>query len=179
MSNIKLLKRGDVEILPRTKTQAVSMDDGTSFDSKIELLSHSNDILINTKKSIENTIGAEVNDIATQLNLLEETKELLKTKLTEKGLDVASENNFYNLADKVGEIQSGGLKFNIKNNYAELSKPPSSAYEGEYVSFKSGNALFEIISESGNEIPFLSSSGFGDKTINFVMPSENITINPK
>lgn len=35
----------------------------------------------------------------------EETKALLKTRLTEKGLDVASENNFYNLADKVGEIE--------------------------------------------------------------------------
>lgn len=38
----------------------------------------------------------------------EETKALLKTRLTEKGLDVASENNFYNLADKVGEIETVG-----------------------------------------------------------------------
>lgn len=44
---------------------------------------------------------------ADKLARLNETKALLKTRLTEKGLDVASENNFYNLADKVGEIKSG------------------------------------------------------------------------
>lgn len=44
---------------------------------------------------------------ADKLARLNETKALLKTRLTEKGLDVASENNFYNLADKVGEIPSG------------------------------------------------------------------------
>lgn len=31
----------------------------------------------------------------------------MKTRLTEKGVDVTSEENFYNLADKVGEIQVG------------------------------------------------------------------------
>ena len=46
---------------------------------------------------------------ADKLARLSETKALLKTRLTEKGLDVASENNFYNLADKVGEIQSGNI----------------------------------------------------------------------
>lgn len=44
---------------------------------------------------------------ADKLARLNETKALLKTRLTEKGVDVASENNFYNLADKVGEIQIG------------------------------------------------------------------------
>lgn len=44
---------------------------------------------------------------ADKLARLNETKALLKTRLTEKGLDVASENNFYNLANKVAEIQSG------------------------------------------------------------------------
>ena len=44
---------------------------------------------------------------ADKLARLNETKALLKTRLTEKGLDVASENNFYNLADKVREIQTG------------------------------------------------------------------------
>ena len=46
---------------------------------------------------------------ADKLARLSETKALLKTRLTEKGLDVASENNFYNLADKVGEISGGGI----------------------------------------------------------------------
>lgn len=106
-------------------------------------------------------------------------KAYIAQKITEKGVEASGSDTFQQLGDKVGEIKSGGLKFNIKNNYAEFSKPPSSAYEGEYVSFKAGSVSFEIISESGNEIPFLSSSGFGDVTINFVMPSENITINPK
>ena len=44
---------------------------------------------------------------AEKLNKLSETKALLKTRLTEKGVDVAAENNFHNLADKVGEIESG------------------------------------------------------------------------
>lgn len=39
-----------------------------------------------------------------KLARLDETKILLKQRLTEKGVDVASENNFYNLANKVGEI---------------------------------------------------------------------------
>lgn len=43
---------------------------------------------------------------ADKLARLNETKALLKTRLTEKGLDVASEDNFYNLANKVGEIQA-------------------------------------------------------------------------
>lgn len=43
---------------------------------------------------------------ADKLTRLSETKALLKTRLTEKGLDVASEDNFYNLANKVGEIES-------------------------------------------------------------------------
>lgn len=43
---------------------------------------------------------------ADKLARLNETKALLKTRLTEKGLDVASEDNFYNLANKVGEIQN-------------------------------------------------------------------------
>ena len=58
---------------------------------------------------------------ADKLARLNETKVLLKTRLADKGLDVASEDNFYNLADKVGEIQSG---FNIEtvtitNDYGE------------------------------------------------------------
>lgn len=44
---------------------------------------------------------------ADKLARLNETKALLKTRLTEKGIDVASEDNFYNLANKVGEIQVG------------------------------------------------------------------------
>ena len=47
---------------------------------------------------------------ADKLARLNETKALLKTRLTEKGLDVASEDNFYNLANKVGEIQSGSIE---------------------------------------------------------------------
>lgn len=56
---------------------------------------------------------------ADKLARLNETKALLKTRLTEKGLDVASENNFYNLANKVGEIQSGTIEvltYNINSS---------------------------------------------------------------
>lgn len=61
---------------------------------------------------------------ADKLARLNETKALLKTRLTEKGVDVASENNFYNLADKVGEIQSGGKieKCLIHISSSELQK---------------------------------------------------------
>lgn len=55
---------------------------------------------------------------------LNETKALLKTRLTEKGLDVASENNFYNLADKVGEIQSGAENFSITYNPVPVESTP-------------------------------------------------------
>ena len=52
---------------------------------------------------------------ADKLARLNETKVLLKTRLTEKGLDVAAENNFHNLADKVGEISSGGEMVNVEH----------------------------------------------------------------
>lgn len=63
---------------------------------------------------------------ADKLARLNETKALLKTRLTEKGVDVTSEENFYNLADKVGEIQSGStgkLKW-IKLNAVQTLAPP-------------------------------------------------------
>lgn len=146
---------------------------GTTADKLARL----NETKVSIKTAINDpTLGDKFADYPTSIT---NGKAYIAQKITEKGVEASGSDTFQQLGDKVGEIKSGGLKFNIKNNYAELSKPPSSAYEGEYVSFKSGNALFEIISESGNEIPFLSSSGFGEKTINFVMPSENITINPK
>ena len=45
--------------------------------------------------------------IADKLNKLDETKNLLRQRLTEKGLDVSNENNFYNLADSIQNIQTG------------------------------------------------------------------------
>ena len=67
---------------------------------------------------------------ADKLARLNETKALLKTRLTEKGLDVTSENNFYNLADKVGEIQSGStgkLEWIKLNAVQTLAAPPVAA----------------------------------------------------
>ncbi len=111
MANIELLKNGGTEVIPRTTTQAVCMDDGTSFDVAVQSFTEANDELASTKNALESTIGSVSEDIAAQLSQLNETKALLKTRLTEKGVDVTSEENFYNLADKVGEIQSGGKQF--------------------------------------------------------------------
>lgn len=67
---------------------------------------------------------------ADKLARLNETKALLKTRLTEKGLDVAAENNFHNLADKVGEIQGGGDIVTIMIE-PELNHPPTINYINE------------------------------------------------
>lgn len=45
--------------------------------------------------------------IAQKVSRLEDTKALLKQRLTEKGIDVSDENVFYRLADKVGDIVGG------------------------------------------------------------------------
>ena len=73
---------------------------------------------------------------ADKLARLNETKALLKTRLTEKGVDVASENNFYNLADKVGEIQSGSIEvltFNISSgDYTDIDTWWDQSANNEY-----------------------------------------------
>lgn len=84
----------------------------------------------------------------------EETKALLKTRLTEKGLDVASENNFYNLANKVGEISGFTIDF-----YNKL------ASHGEYLEYTENlegkNFVFFLMSVSGSEM--------GDSFYNYVI----------
>lgn len=71
-----------------------------------------------------------------KLARLNETKALLKTRLTEKGVDVASEENFYNLADKVGEIQSGSIEvltFNISSgDYTDINTWWDQSANNEY-----------------------------------------------
>ena len=49
-----------------------------------------------------------------KLGRLSETKELLKQRLTEKGVNVSNENVFYNLADKVGSVATGPEKTNLE-----------------------------------------------------------------
>lgn len=107
---------------------------------------------------------------ADKLARLNETKALLKTRLAEKGLDVASENNFYNLVNAISQIQGAesiiGECF-IKDSFGALSHvpiyrgfapldalaifntkydvEPENAANAEYISWaalKSGNYVF-------------------------------------
>lgn len=79
---------------------------------------------------------------ADKLARLSETKALLKTRLTEKGVDVTSEENFYNLADKVGEIQSGSTIEMCSVNLKVSGWPPFKIeliypfYDGETILIK-------------------------------------------
>lgn len=94
---------------------------------------------------------------ADKLARLNETKALLKTRLTEKGLDVASENNFYNLADKVGDIPTG---VEIKSYTETFSGGDSFTIPEEcenFVIFDTGFAsgtLGGIYTKDGNNIFF-------------------------
>lgn len=75
---------------------------------------------------------------ADKLTRLNETKALLKTRLTEKGLDVASENNFYNLADKVGEISGDDkIEYNITGS-GTFPLLPSKAKPGDVIVVSAG-----------------------------------------
>ena len=69
----------------------------------------------------------------------------MKTRLTEKGLDVASENNFYNLANKVGEIS--GFALNLDNKLSSY---------GEYLEYTENlegkNFVFFLMAAFGAEI---------------------------
>lgn len=116
---------------------------------------------------------------ADKLARLNETKALLKTRLTEKGIDVASENNFYNLADKVGEI-SGTKSFTITDIGTSTGFPPQ-ANPGEIVEFESGSRFItnDVKDELSNDIPVGQKSGsFPRYTLYyFVMPNSNVTVN--
>lgn len=82
---------------------------------------------------------------ADKLARLDQTKALLKTRLTEKGVDVTSEENFYNLADKVGEIS--GFSLNLDNKLSSY---------GEYLEYTENlegkNFVFFLLSVLGAEI---------------------------
>lgn len=78
---------------------------------------------------------------ADKLARLNETKALLKTRLTEKGLDVASENNFYNLANKVGEISGDDRpEYNIYN-VSIFHFQPEKAKAGDIVILSAGQTV--------------------------------------
>lgn len=83
--------------------------------------------------------------ITDKLGRLSETKELLKQRLTEKGVDVSNENVFYNLADKVGNISSSNvakLTFLNEGNPDSFSRP-SSSFELAVVD-KDGNMIVQV-----------------------------------
>lgn len=86
---------------------------------------------------------------ADKLARLNETKALLKTRLTEKGIDVAAEENFYNLADKVGEIETVGGTVNVL--LSDLT-----GYGTSYVNFKFNQ---------GGDLKYDSIGPFEEKTI--------------
>ena len=164
MANIKLLKNGDTEVIPRTTTQAVCMDDGTSFDVAVQSFTEANNELASTKNALESVVGSVSEDIAAQLNQLNETKALLKTRLTEKGLDVASEDNFYNLANKVGEIKSGGkIKYTRLTSYNDSGTAVFENFLSETdTPYKiPGNKSFSIVSIAsiGEGFPFRGKLG--------------------
>lgn len=109
MADSKLLKKDDINLLPRTLKDAVKLSDGSSIDENLTEMQNANSILSTTNSNLESIVGNSLqDDITAQCEQLQSTKDLLKQRLTEKGVNVTSENNFYNLADKVGEIQSGG-----------------------------------------------------------------------
>lgn len=116
---------------------------------------------------------------ADKLARLSETKALLKTRLTEKGVDVASENNFYNLADKVGEI-SGTKSFTITDIGTSTGFPPQ-ANPGEIVEFESGSKFMtnDVKDELSNDIPVGTKPGSAPRytLYYFVMPNSNVTVN--
>lgn len=94
----------------------------------------------------------------------EETKALLKTRLTEKGLDVASEDNFYNLANKVGEIKSGGkIKYTRLTSYNDSGTAVFENFLSETdTPYKiPGNKSFSIVSIAsiGEGFPFRGKLG--------------------
>lgn len=121
---------------------------------------------------------------ADKLARLNETKALLKTRLTEKGLDVASENNFYNLADKVGEIEQGGktdtVNVSLKNLSSDFYMIAASEYgispvresTGTFSNILKGSvAIYPNISSSLNisgDVEYLgiiSINGFSDSLV--------------
>ena len=116
---------------------------------------------------------------ADKLARLSETKALLKTRLTEKGLDVASEENFYNLADKVGEI-SEKKSFTITDIGTSTGFPPQ-ANPGEIVEFESGSRFItnDVKDELSNDIPVGTKAGSAPRytLYYFVMPNSNVTVN--
>lgn len=118
-----------------------------------------------------------------KLAKLIETKGLLKQKLTEKGIDVSNEDNFYTLANTVGDIQSRKkvkVKF-VYSNYNGAKElcytdalPPTpsvvkkNVYDTEPIEVEilkgsiviiAGVSTTQII--SGNYIPLSFSFAFG------------------
>ena len=96
---------------------------------------------------------------ADKLARLNETKALLKTRLTEKGVDVTSEENFYNLADKVGEIQSGSIIELVNVSFIPSRKTGVLFYtdgSGHYKTIESGSNV--IVRVQKNTIVSLEQS---------------------
>lgn len=179
MADSKLLKKDDINLLPRTLKDAVKLSDGSSIDENLTEIQNANSILSITNSNLEPIVGNSLqDDITAQCEQLQSTKNLLKQRLTEKGLDVATENNFYNLVDKIGEIkESKDFTITDINHGTEF---PSQATAGEVIKvyFSDDLTTTEIKDESSNNIPIgESKSVFGGTIYLFVMPSSNITVN--
>ena len=80
--------------------------------------------------------------IADKLNKLDETKNLLKQRLTEKGLDVSNENNFYNLVNQISNIGTNIKKHvNITSSGQIFDMGEGGSYyflNGEMIFYKGG-----------------------------------------
>ena len=67
--------------------------------------------------------------------------------------------------------------YTITNNVSGMSGP-TQGEGGEIINFTGSVSDFSITTESMQEIPYFSEGSFLNKRVTFVMPSQNITINP-
>lgn len=117
--------------------------------------------------------------IADKLGRLSETKELLKQRLTEKGVDVSNENVFYNLADKVGNISSSNIaKLTLYNAGAPDSfSEPSKRFEVVVID-KDGNIILQSNNDNIINIKDTTTIEVKVPCVMYMRPSGIITWHP-
>lgn len=199
-AKICTLQLDGVDINPRTVASAIRTSDGTNIESlinnnKTEVIENAtkiagdistvlNNILteptltdVNNKIDIINGEAVETSTLD-KLNRTEETKELLKSKLTEKGVDIASENNFYNLANKVGEIKVGIDPSDIYNVTVTWQNPDYRSLMLTYFDPEtlSQNSLMLDSSNSTGQIKILSGSVYYINALIYSSPSGGSSI---
>lgn len=107
---IKILKDGETQVIPKTTSKAIMNSNKESIENDINLINGS----IETTASTLNTITDETgNNISQNLSELQIIKSDLKEAIIAKGVNIPYGTIFQEYAGKIGEIETGSKLENV------------------------------------------------------------------